>query len=125
MSLGDLVGVVGGVLSIIMLSGGVVVFFKASYNRARIDALRQDIDDYRNRQEQCDRQHSDDEKRIEKCEDEIKHLTDENHTLRELVLQRVEIHGLGDLLTMHHQEAMVYWKHMTEAMEQLNDQQGR
>lgn len=99
--------------------GGVVAVFRASYSKARIEALREDNQDLRSRIEDLERKEVRHHKREDELEAKVGHLESENETLRELVLQRVEVQGLGDLLTMHHQQAMNHWDRMTEAIEKL------
>jgi cell division protein FtsB len=114
---GSALGIIGGVLSIVLLLGGVLVFFKGSYSRARIEALRADVSDYKNREEVL-------VKRVTALESEVAHLKSENGILRDMVTQRAEVdavmaavdmvgrelHSLGALLNEHHQEAMVVWR---------------
>lgn len=112
-------GVVMTTLGIAAIMGGVVATFRASYSKARIEALREDNQDLRNRIEDLEAKEVRSSAKEDELESDIVHLKNENETLRELVLQRVEIVGLGDLMTMHHQQAMQHWDKMTEAIETL------
>jgi hypothetical protein len=119
--LSSAVGLVGGMAGLAVLCGGILVFFKGAYNKARIEALRQDVQDYANRDAARQEEHRDDQARIAKLESNVQHLTTENGMLRDLVTQRVEIQQLGGLLTEHHQEAMEAWSERRDSFRVIKE----
>lgn len=108
------------VLSILVgiaaMLGGVVAVFRASYSRARIEALREDNQDLRHRIEDLERKGDRAEVREDELEAQVNSLSSENELLKELVLQRVEITGLGDLMTMHHKQSLESWEKIVNAI---------
>jgi len=97
MDLQGVFGIVGGVISIVVLLGGLLVFFKGSYNKARIEALRQDLFDEKGRNDSLRKQVDEDHKKITLMEGDIDHLKAENSMLKEMVTQRAEVERLTGL----------------------------
>lgn len=106
MDIQGVLGVVGAIVSITVLAGGIVVFFKGSYNKARIEALRQDLADEKSRNETMRRQVEEDHAAMLVMEGDIGHLKDENVMLREMVTQRAEVERLTGLFMDAIQEVM-------------------
>lgn len=116
MGFGRLLDVAGGIFGIIVILGGVIVFLRGSYNKARIDALRQDVQDYKNREEVREEERREDRLRIDRLQAQVDHLETENGMLRELVTSRAQVEELGVLLNDHHYEAVKVWGEIKEAI---------
>lgn len=128
MNLQEWVGILGGLAGLAVLAGGILVFLKGSYNKARIEALRQDLSDYKNREEarakehaedlaRHERERTDDLHRMEKLETEVKHLSTENSMLRDMVTQRADVALVADQLGSHHQQTIAVLNDIKEALE--------
>lgn len=127
----DSVAVAGGILGIIVFLGGLAAYFTGSYNKARIDALRQDLVDAANREEQHEKDRLADSIRIEALEREVEHLKQENDILRELATQRAATEALKQsmdtmanemrkmirVLSTHHSESVSNWQGIKRAVE--------
>lgn len=107
----------GTVFGIAILLGGVYFAFKASYNTARIQALRDDNTDLRHRVDDLDGEIERAKQREETLEVKVHHLESENQLLREMVLQRAEVGAVASKLDEHHQQAMEAWRKMIIALE--------
>lgn len=118
MDIQGILGVVGAIVSITVLAGGIVVFFKGSYNKARIEALRQDLTDEKSRNESMRRRVEEDHAKMQVMEGDIVHLKDENQMLREMVTQRAEVERLTGLFMDAIQEVMHELKAIREEREQ-------
>lgn len=115
--LGNLLGIIGGIAGIIVLFTGALVFVRGSYNKARIEALRADIADYKSREESHDREIGECNHKIGNLQQRCDHLESENITLRDLVTQRAAVEGLAAALTEHHRESLEAWKAIQVAIE--------
>lgn len=107
------VALLGTILGIMAAAGGSVVWFRASYNRARLEALREDLDDSMRREELHDRQMDDARSRITALEEQVRSLQKENGYLRELSTSRAAVEAVAEQLALainvisgHHNDAM-------------------
>ena len=101
-SLLDWVTLIGGVAGLIVLGTGAVLFIKGSYNKARIEALRADIADYKQREDSHDRDMADCKNEVEILRTRNEHLHDEVELLREMVTQRADVEAVMKALDTHH-----------------------
>lgn len=115
--IGDVLGIIGGVAGLIVLFTGALVFMRGSYNKARIEALRQDIADYRQREDSRERDIQACNLKIEHLTSKANHLESENTSLRELVTQRAAVENLAKSLNRHHAESLEAWKEIRDAIE--------
>lgn len=120
----DIIAAVSAVIGLLILIGGGIALIKGSYNKARIEALHQDITAYQNRTEalegDLERQTLKHDGEIKACgireqalEDRCSHLETENHTLRELVTQRADVAEVSAQLATNHQEIIQKWTELT------------
>lgn len=79
------------VLSLTVLAGVAYVGFKASFNSARIKALREDNDDLRHRVDDCDKELDKVKAARESDKATMAAQASEITLLREMVLQRAEV----------------------------------
>lgn len=96
------------VLGVISLLAVTVVGFKASFNTARVSALREDNGDLRSRVDDLDkelvRQKAREEAEVAKrkaIEARVHHLESENELLKDMVLQRTDITTLTEAMEDH------------------------
>lgn len=116
------VSIAGGILAIIILLIGALVFIKGSYNKARIQALREDNEDLRARIMDQERELVILKATKETHTTQIQHLEAENQLLANMITQRANVEALSDLLEMHHKESLQAWKNIQKAIErQLNE----
>ncbi len=109
--------IVGGLFGIVAVIGGALVVFRGSYNKARIEALRADVDDYARREQRHEQQRIEDRGKIETLEAKVTALENENNMLRELATQRaavselaIEVRELIVVLKTHHIESTEAWE---------------
>lgn len=128
-ALGDWLGIIGGTAGFIVLIASLIVAAKGSYNKARIQGLREDLDDSRNREEDREREVKDLQAKQEVCTAQIEGVMRENEVLKDLVTQRVEITVLRTQLESHHHEAMSAWTKLHRDLQHLQaitlNKQGR
>ena len=123
----------GGVLVILAALALIFVYLAGSYNKQRIQALREDVEDAQRREQANDRQIERLEQeaasqlaafqlKVDNCNEKIVHLTAENEHLRELVLQRVEFNALNvsleeiiELMGKHDKKVEEYWRQILRA----------
>lgn len=124
------VAVVGGILGITAGLGGLVVWFKGSYNKARYEALKEDVEAYARREERHEKEMTECQGQVAVLTARVQHLEEENLMLKELSTQRaavdslaVEVHALvaamGEhhaALDKHHTESMAAWKRIGEGL---------
>lgn len=113
-SLGSVIGILGGICGILVLVAGAWVNFKGSYNKARLEALREDLGDYRDRVNQLE------SKEIIQSKD-IQRLSSENDLLKGLVTQRAQVEQVLEELSLHHAEAMRQWEGMNEILRKMEE----
>lgn len=123
MNIPQWLAVLATVLGLASILGAVIATFRASYSRARIEALREDNNDLRARVDDLEAKEERAQKREAELASEVKHMKDENNILKEMVLQRVEIAGIADVLTLqgeksnqYHDESMAVANNILEAL---------
>ena len=107
--------------------GGALALVRGSYNKARIEALRGDNSDLRERNKdvelenerlkreiETEREHH--KLRIKQLEESNEHLEDEKKILMELVTQRAEVDEVLQTLNNHHDQAMGKFDSMIELL---------
>lgn len=107
---------VAGILSLLVLLGGAWALVRGSFNKARVQELRDDNDDLRKRN--SDLEHKIDAHKIkeEAMETKIGHQNTEIELLTQMVTQRADVGdvkvaviGVLEDLKEHHEEAKQYW----------------
>lgn len=113
MGASQILAVFGGLVTLAVALGAAIALIKGSYNRARIEALRGDLADARNkindlRTTVTDLEHEAEKDRLTKVQlsERVSHVEDENALLKQLVTQRAEVDALTVKLDTHHQQAM-------------------
>lgn len=116
--------------------GVVVVAFRGSFNKARLEALREDLQDAKNREDQHDkdmadlisrhdREVSELQHRCSSLESEVKSLRNQNDYLKELALQKAAVDDLmtrvGELASAVGKVVAVVASHHRDAMQGLDD----
>lgn len=107
--------------------GGALALVRGSYNKARIEALRGDNSDLRERNKdvelenerlkreiETEREHH--KLRVKQLEESNEHLEDEKKILMELVTQRAEVDEVLQTLNNHHDQAMGKFDSMIELL---------
>lgn len=116
---------IGGLISLIVLIGGTAALLRSSYNKARMEALREDNEDLRARVSDLEAT----ENRLMSVQAaagaRIKHLEEENAILMEGLTQRAEVSSVKTMLERHHTEAMTAWTLLGNLMERILESQDR
>lgn len=117
MDITDVLTVIGGFIAVLLAIGAGLALVRGSYNKARIEALRGDNSDLRDRVkdlEQTVERHETKEQALEaRCE----HLEQENITLLEGITQRADVEALKSKLDSHHTQAMEKFDRMIQLLE--------
>lgn len=111
--------IVSIVIAIIGAVGGITAYVRGSYSKARIEALRGDNDDLRNRIDDLEDSAKRAVDREGKLEDRCLHLEEENKTLTALVTQRAEVAAVGIKLEEHHTDVVEKFNLLLEAVNVL------
>lgn len=119
MSINEVLGAVAAAVGLLILIGGALALVRGSYNKARIQALREDVGDYIRRLDDCEERCSQAEHREEALELKVDHLKSENSLLTQLVTQRADVDKVLTLLSQHHEAAMAGQAALTEAIQSL------
>jgi chromosome segregation ATPase len=98
------------VIGLLILVGGAIALVRGSYNKARIQALREDNDDLRARLDDCDKKINDHEQRETIMDGKIEHLQSENYILTQMITQRANVAEVVELLQEHHLQTTENWK---------------
>lgn len=93
-NLAAVITIILGLATLTALVGSTYVLFRASLSRARINALREDNQDLRNRVDDQDKELIKCQAREKVLEETCVHLREENDMLKKLVLQRAEVDGV-------------------------------
>lgn len=117
-SVAQVLGVTGGLIAILGAIVGVLLFVRGSYNKARLQALREDNDDLRKRVDDQDKELEKCRIREDKHDAEIKALRSENLLLRDMVTSKAEVGQLMDLLATHHRRAETAWANILKTLEE-------
>lgn len=118
-NLTQVVGVIGAIISVCLAIGAGIALVRGSYNRARMDALRQDNADLRVRQDDTHKELVDCQNKLALAEGRITHLEQEKELLTALVTQRAEFEKVLDALNNHHERAEETWAALAAAMMQV------
>jgi polyhydroxyalkanoate synthesis regulator protein len=110
---------VAAVIGAIVLIGGALALVRGSYNKARIQALREDNEDLRNRVQDCEDKLTAADARETALEMKVQHVESENDLLTQLVTQRADVDKVLKLLDDHHKAAMSGQAKLTKAIEAL------
>jgi predicted nucleic acid-binding Zn-ribbon protein len=102
----SLLGVIGGVFGILSLIAGAAVYLRASYAKARIDALNGEIEEAARRENVMRVELTDTRTRV-------KVLEAKNAALEELVTQRAQLEGLKESITLMRTEMHADIKELT------------
>lgn len=120
-NLQEILTLVGLVIGTIVLVGGSLVLVRGSYSKARIQALREDNQDLRDRVSDCEAKCDASEAREAVLATEVHHLKSENELLTSLVTQRANVDEVVELLSRHHTAAMAGQQKLTEAINRLTE----
>lgn len=113
---GELLTIIGSVLGIIVLVTGALLYINGSYNRARMNALREDNDDLRHRVDDTEAELSNCKTKLQARNIKIESLETENRLLVDMITQRAEVEAISDLLEMHHKETTKAWRRIEELL---------
>ena len=105
-NLPEWLGVIGLVIAVAVAIGGGLALVRGSYTKARMEALREDNGDLRNRVRDCEEKVKASEAREALLAQQVKHVESENNLLKEMVTQRANVEGIGNMLQYHHDQAM-------------------
>lgn len=120
-NLQEFLTLVGLVIGTIILVGGSLVLVRGSYNKARIQALREDVDDLQNRVLDRDGQLAECRVREDVLEQKVNHLNSENALLKAMVTQRANVDEVLAMLSDHHTAAMNGQAALTAAIKTLTE----
>jgi len=107
--LGTLVGILVAVISVMVLLGAAFVTFKGSFNKARIQGLRDDNQDLRERVIDSELEITQLKNQLEIQGSKLDSLDKENATLKDMITQRAQVDELKQLLSDHHSESLQAW----------------
>lgn len=105
-SLKEFFGALGIVVGAVVLLGASLGMIRGSYNKARIQALREDNEDLRNRVRDVEDKCTASEAREALLEQKVEHMENENVLLTALVTQRANVDEVLGELRDHHTAAM-------------------
>lgn len=108
---------ISAVVGAIVLIGGSLALVRGSYNKARIQALREDNDDLRARQKDTEDRLDAAEAREVTLGLELEHVRSENRMLTTMVTQRADVQTVLSLLNEHHEQAMGVWRKLLTFLE--------
>ncbi len=116
-SVSTALAVVAGSIIVLGAIIGVVIFIRGSYGKARLEALREDNDDFRKRVADLDRDLEVLTEKYEVKKTENESLKGENGLLRELSLQRADVTGVKEMLEAHDQRVASMYKRMMDKLD--------
>lgn len=116
------IGLIGGIAGIIILLTGAFVFVKGSYSKAKIEALRQDNSDLRDRVNDLEHEVAARRAKEEELEHKLIEATEKIDLLSEMVMQRANVEAIHDIVENHHIEAKTAWTQIQEYLRELKDQ---
>jgi outer membrane murein-binding lipoprotein Lpp len=108
---------IAAVVGAVVLIGGSLALVRGSYNKARIQALREDNTDLRDRIDDCEDKIEAAAHKEEALEIEVQHLRSENDLLKAMVTQRADVQTVLKKLNEHHEQAMDVWQRLLAATE--------
>jgi chromosome segregation ATPase len=109
-TLNTTLAIIGGAITLLVLVGGAAALIRASYSKARVDALREDNSDLRARVGDIDMELDRQKTRADMLEQKLTHVKAENDLLKDLVTQRANVEAIADVLDFHHKESMEAWE---------------
>lgn len=118
MDVGQLLAWVGGTISLLLAIGAGLALVKGSYGKARIQALREDNDDFRKRLDDSDKELAKAKAREDALDLRCSALESENKLLKEMVTQRAQVVELTKKLDEHHEQAMDAWHDIATAVKE-------
>lgn len=108
--------VMGAVAGIVVLSGSVLVYLKGSYSKAKIEALRGDLADLRQKHADADTEKLALENKYTALEVKYSSVINERNVLAELVTQKAQVDEVKlavirgvEILEEHHSESLDAW----------------
>lgn len=111
------------VLSLLILVGGAWALVRGSFNKARVQELREDNDDLRDRLDDAEKKIKTYEARETALETKVDHQQNEIDLLTNMLTQRAEVQDVKvavvavlENLKDHHDEAKQYWSSLNTAM---------
>lgn len=125
MSAKDWISAVLALVSIVVVLTGLVVAARGSYNKARIQALREDLEDSRKREDDREREIKHLQQKVETLDIKMQGLLRENTVLSDMVTQRVEIATLQGLLETHHTDMTIVANRIADSVKVLQTEVGR
>lgn len=118
---GTFIEVVGAILALLILIGGAFALVRGSFNKARADKLREDLDDADRRLGVTEHDLQLEKGKTATLEAKVEGQEREIAMLREMVTQRAAVENLGatmsEMLTelrTHHQVALDHWRKTEE-----------
>jgi chromosome segregation ATPase len=124
MGISEAVQVIGAIIGLLIMVGGGLALVRGSYNKARIQALREDNDDLRKRVDDMDREAERERSKVKTLTDKVTHLENENTLLTSLVTQRADVDTVLTELRDLQRKAEAHWARMSDAMEKLVNRSG-
>lgn len=121
----DFIVALGAVIAVLIAIGAGLTLVNGSYNKARMDALREDNDDLRKRLDDTERDLLRERTKGEARDIRIKHLESENLLLTQLVTQKADVEGVKTDVHRVLEEIRTHHASMTKAYERLYDAIGR
>ena len=117
----ELVTVIGTICGVLVLLGSALVIVRGSYSKARMEALAQDINIYKGREELHEREMADCRERIQLLEVKVEHLSEENQVLRETATQKAAVSALASESAARHNDLMRMFEQLLIAIEKLGN----
>lgn len=123
-----IVAIVGGVLAIAGSAGAIAVWFRASYNRARTEALQKDVEIYMQREVRYEKQNLELQGKVETLEQQVASLERQRDDAREMATQRAAVDALAttirsliESLSTHHSVLKTHHIESTEAWDRIEE----
>jgi septal ring factor EnvC (AmiA/AmiB activator) len=107
------------VIGLLTIIGGALVLIKGSYSKARIQALREDNEDLRNRVADGEQETIRLKAGVAELKIEVDRERSENQLLRQMVTQRANVDEVLDILNQHHDEAREQWAKANDLLAKL------
>lgn len=114
---------IGVILAVLVAVGAGLTLVRGSYNKARIQALREDNEDLRARVGDVEEKLEQSEAREAVLSAKVEHVESENQLLTALVTQKANVDEVLSLLNTHHEAAMQWMAKLTAAIVDLGEQQ--
>lgn len=118
----DFLATTAVILAALVALGGGLALVRGAYSKARVEALREDVDDAEKRLKVCEQKLSASEAREATLEAKVQHVESENELLTALVTQKANVDEVLSLLNDHHEAAMEWMRKLTAAIVDLHDE---